>query len=306
MATLPDISQHLHIAQRYCYPDWDAIDDVIATTLTENEWHDAWVAAASLWLERMRDLLGSRYHLYETENFLVLSAAPSRVILKANKTYEDALKNIRASFEGLPSIVGYGKHVVLMFSSLSDYYGYLDHFYPDGEHPMSGGIYLNIGYGHMAIPATDHDGHLSTLVHELTHACLRPYPLPCWLDEALAMRMQNLLCDSSNFHLDQELFHKHLAHWNETSIQHFWSGESWSMPDDSFELSYNLAQILWRKIEVDLSVSREEMLHLLQHAHCDDAGESAFQDLFQISLGDLIADFLGEGNWTPQARKSDE
>ena len=117
------------------------------------------------------------------------------------------------------------------------------------------------------------------------------------------MRMEQLICASDIFHLDHEIYNRHAAHWNEGTIQQFWTGESWDLPGDSFELSYNLAQVLWRKIEADLSASRAEILQFILGAHLEDAGEAACHAIFDLSLGDLVMDFLGEGAWAPEPTK---
>lgn len=192
----------------------------------------------------------------------------------------------------------------MMFASIDDYYGYITYFYPEGNHPMSGGVCLSgEGYLHFALPTTDHLSYRTVVTHELTHGCLGHLPIPTWINEALAMRMEQLICGSHSFQLDQETFEKHSAHWNAETIQQFWSGESWGLPGDSFELSYNLAQILWRKIEADLAASRHVILMFIMSAHFEDAGEAAFHAIFDLSLGDLVRDFLGEGTWTPKPTK---
>ncbi len=115
--------------------------------------------------------------------------------------------------------------------------------------------------------------------------------------------MEQVICGSSTFHLDQEIYDKHTAHWNEKTIQQFWTGESWKIPGDSFELSYNLAQVLWRKIEVDLSAPRNGILQFVSDAHADDGGEAACRAIFDLSLGDLVMGFLGEERWAPEPTK---
>lgn len=114
------------------------------------------------------------------------------------------------------------------------------------------------------------------------------------------MRMEDAVCGSGNVVLDGELHDRHLAHWNGDSIQAFWTGESWDVPGDIFELSYNLALVLWRKIETDLAPSHEQVVRFIIEAQAIDAGEAACRAAFNTSLGDLVADFLGEGEWTPR------
>lgn len=300
MSPLPYISGFLHEKQGFCHPDWDAIAGVIEKDVPEDEWRPAWVAVARAWVTRNRELLGGDYQVYETENFLILSAAPLRIIRDACKSYEDALKQIVTGLGDLAWNDGYGKRVVLMFATQEDYYGYIHHFYPEGDHPMSGGVCLSSdGYLHFAFPTVEYLGYRTILVHELTHGCLHQLPIPSWLNEAVAMRMQEAICGTQTFHLDKETYNRHLAHWDAETIQQFWSGESWAIPGDSFELSYNLAQVLWRKIEVDLSAPRPAILEFIAIAHRDDAGEAACQSLFELGLADLVTDFLGEGPWEP-------
>lgn len=304
MAALPDISQHLHIKDGFCHPDWAAISEIIQKALPESEWNTAWEEASRAWVERIREKLGGDYQVHETPNFLILSEAPMHVIKDACRSYENSLKRILLSLDGVASDQGFGKHVLMMFASLDDYYGYVSYFYPDGESPMSSGVYLSgEGYAHFAFPTTDYSSYRTVLVHELTHGCLGHLPIPAWLNEALAMRMEQVICASDIFHLNQEVYDKHSAHWNEGTIQQFWTGESWRIPGDSFELSYNLAQVLWRKIESDLGAPRSAILQFISDAHFDDGGEAACQAVFDLSLGDLVMDFLGEGAWAPTPNK---
>jgi hypothetical protein len=115
MATLPDISEYLHIKESFCHPDWDAISKIIEKCLPESEWNSAWEAASRSWVERIREKLGGGYQVFETANFMILSDAPMRVIKDACRSYEDSLKRVLASFEGVASDEGFGKHVVMDF-----------------------------------------------------------------------------------------------------------------------------------------------------------------------------------------------
>jgi hypothetical protein len=301
MRTFPEITAHFCIEDGFCYPDWRAIWEWMEANVPEGERDAAWTAAARAWVHRNRDALGANYQVHETKNFLILAEAPPRIMRDACKAFEASLESMMERLEGIISDEGQGKHVVMMFGMLRDYYRYLSHFFRDGEHPMSGGMCItSSGYVHFAFPTADYSCYRTALVHELTHACLVHLPIPLWLDEALAMRMEQAVCGTPTFDLDREVFDKHRAHWNEETIQEFWSGKSWSIPGDSFDLSYNLAQVLWRKIEVDLGATRAEVVEFVTHAHAEDAGNAACDAVFGMSLGDLAADFLGEGAWEPK------
>lgn len=233
---------------------------------------------------------------------MIMTEASARVAKDACKFYEKSLKLILKHLPGVTCDEGLGKHVVLMFSSEDDYYQYIMYFYGDGEHPMSSGVCLSgDGYVHYAFPVDDENpsGYRATLVHELTHGCLNHLPIPLWLNEAIAMRMEDALCSSQPIQIDKYILKQHHDHWNAKTIQDFWSGESWNQVGDSFGLSYALAQIIWRKIEVDLRAPQKMIVDFILSASYEDAGESACQRVFELSMGDFVEDFLGEGNWTP-------
>jgi len=300
--TFPDISDHLYEKDGFCHPDWKAIGKQIEASLSKSDWNAAWAYASKEWIDRICAKLGEQYQYYETKNFLILSGAPKRLNKDACKFYEEALSLILKYLPGVASDEGYGKHIVMMFADQKSYYAYISYFYPDGEHSMTSGIFLSgEGYGHFAFPTMDYSSYRPVLVHELTHGCLRHLPIPLWLNEAIAMRMEDVICQSCAINLDRELHKKHEKHWNPVTIQQFWSGESWDIVGDSFELSYSLAQIIWQKIEVNLQAPQQSILEYISTASFKDSGESASKSIFDLSLGELVEDFLGEGDWAPQA-----
>ena len=79
-------------------------------------------------------------------------------------------------------------------------------------------------------------------------------------------------------------------------MQEFWYGSSFHRPDDGQQLSYQLAQIL----VTNLSENYSAFVKFTNAAIWNDGGEAAAEEIFGISLGDLIANFLGEGDWWPE------
>ena len=301
LAAFPDLSRYLKEIEEFCHPNWKGIARQIEEGVAEADWNAAWEAAARQWIGRLCDRLGGNYRLHETANFMVVTEAPMRVMADACGFFEEALSQILRGLAGVALDEGYGKHVVLMFSLPDHYYRYISYFDSTGEHPTSGGMYLpGEGYAHFAFPTTDYSSYRGVLVHELTHGCLAHLAIPAWLNEAMAMRMEDAVGQSSSFNLDRETYERHLNHWNSRTIQQFWSGESWEIPGDGFELSYNLAQVIWRKIEVDLGAPRRAVLEFVSSASENDAGEAACNSIFGVSLSDLVADFLGDGDWSPK------
>ena len=301
MDRLLELAEHFKTDELgICRPDWPGIHTLIQSKVPEEQWKSVWEEVSKRWVEGIGKAFGPGYHVYESANFLILADAPEKTARAWCQKFESALKQILKNLEGLAQDEGYGKHVVLMFSDLDEYFRYVSHYYPEGEHPASGGICLQgDGYVHFALPVTDDNSTLTMLVHELTHGCLSHLPLPLWLNEALAMRMEEAVCGVGLFIMSEELAERHFTYWNPETMQQFWSGESWSMVGDSFELSYSLAGVIWRKLEVDLRSSSKQLIQFASQAHFDDAGENACMTIFKCSLGEVVQDFLGPGEWKP-------
>ena len=300
MTGLPDVSRHLPTDGGFCRPDWTEITRVIEGKLPEAEWGEAWDEVSRQWLDRLCDEAGNGYHVNESKNFLLLSCASKWERRSAEKFFEGALTQIQKTLPGVAVDEGYGKHVVLMFADVEAYYRYIAYYYPDGEHSQSSGVCLEgNGYIHFALPAFDFSNYRTVVVHELTHGCLAHLPLPAWINEALAMRMEQVVCGTATFEIDREIYQRHVDYWNRDTIQQFWSGEAWTIPGPGFELSYNLAQVLWRKLEVDLRTPTDVLVRFVGAVDWADAGESACQETFRLGLGDVVEDFLGEGPWAP-------
>jgi hypothetical protein len=194
MTALSHISKHMPTKQGFCHPDWKAISAYIERHVRESERKSVWESASSQWVDHLCRQLRGKYRIWETPHFLILTEASDRISRDVCNSCEAALKHILTSLPGIASDERLGKHVILMIASLKDYYRYISYFYSEGEHPMSGGVCLdNDGYTHFAFPTTDYFSYSTTLVHELTHACLAQHPIPAWLHEAIAMRMQETL-----------------------------------------------------------------------------------------------------------------
>ena len=178
----------------------------------------------------------------------------------------------------------------------------------------------SVGAGaHLAVKLTTELEAAQTLAHELTHGRLAHLPIPAWLNEGIAMRLQRVTAgvyapradegDQKNFWaamsnwvpplMWDELAERHHAFWNEQNIQSFWAGTSFEDNQESQELSYSLAEVLVNL----LGENRDAFLEFVSRAHYDDAGQTAALDCLGVCLGDTAGTFLGEGSWRP-VRKS--
>ncbi len=138
---------------------------------------------------------------------------------------EQLRSQMHLKLKGIELRKTYGKHVILLFDDQDQYYRYVSHFYPDGDHILSAGIFLRSGgYAHIALHEMGF-GTVQTLSHELAHNCLMTLRLPLWLNEGMA----NLLeCGASAERangLDADLAQEHFQFWKSENIQGFWDGK---------------------------------------------------------------------------------
>ena len=240
MSRIPDISDHLPMLDGFCHPDWEAIRACFEAYLPESEWHEAYLAAARQWLGRVLGQLGGGYKLFETPNFLLVTTAEMPQAEKFGGFMERALRAILRNLEGAACDEGYGKHVVFLLETQADFLRYIAGFYPDGDYPAPGGLCIDDGYKHMVLLAPDPIHARRMCTHELTHVLLGHLPLPAWLNEALAMRMDEVVCEEGPAINDEDLlFGCRLADAN--TIQCFWNGSTWDWLE-GFNESYALAR----------------------------------------------------------------
>ncbi len=294
-----DLLRHLPAEGEFCYPDWTVIGKEIRETVPAGGQRRMWQTVAHEWASRLRRQLGGQYRVAESERFLLLSDAPDRQPEEALQFFEEVLTAMAEDVPPLPDDEG-RKCLVMMFSQADDYFRYIARYYPGEEFPTSGAACLEQdGYLHIVLQMQDESSYDAMFVHQMTSACLRHLPIPRWLGSALVMRMEEVLLGASTVSLNPERFALHKELWNEKSIQLFWSGESWFDPALS-SLGYDVALILWHDIEIDQGAPPAVIKEFIASASRDDAGEAACQKLFRTGLGDLLRNFLGEGDWKPQ------
>jgi hypothetical protein len=282
-------------------PDWHAMraDAPRAEGPVAMEAH--YTAAAHAWLHALAESLDGEFSVARSQNFLLLSALGARTAKLTIDHCERTRRRILAALPDVARSTGYGPHVVLVFADQDQYYDYVGNYYPDdGEFAMSGGMFLQHGYGHFVFVAKDLGMMEPVITHELTHCLVMHLPLPAWLNEGIAVNTEKRL--NPGFHRpgqglysEKELARQHAAFWNVRTIQEFWSGKSFLLPDDGNRLSYDLGTRL-----AGLAATRWEAFSAFANgARRDDAGAAAAQDHLGVSLHDMAAAVLGPGPWIP-------
>lgn len=294
----PDwLDQYLENPDGFPRPDWRSITRLVDERFPESARNAIWVEIATAWLNRIADNLPAGYSIHQSENFLLLTSESERYVSLLKGFLEKTRKNILGKLSGITNDDGYGKHLVIIIDDIDTYYAYMSwHFPDDGVYGMSSGIYLNSGYGHFVFPHMDLGHAESVAAHEMTHALVSHLPLPAWLNEGLAVNMENILTGSAPLHMNAEIHARHLAFWGEDEIQQFWSGEAFFRPDEGQELSYHLAQIFVNS----LAAGYDAFTEFSNAARHHDSGESASMAVYGQSLSVLVSQLLGEGDWSPR------
>lgn len=301
--SLHAIPEAFEKGERFITPNWARIGDWVDENIPRDRLNEVWTQLARQWLEMLREVLSESYTITESEEFVLVANGDARLNNRMLASCEHARRTILKTLPDVACDEGYGKHVVLAFADTEDYYDYISDFYPEeGEFALSGGVFLDQGYGHFAICLAYGDDHERTIAHELNHNLLRHLPLPLWLNEGVTQVMEDLVVDSSYFYTNHEMVRRHRAYWNPGTIDDFWSGESFFSPDDGQELSYHLAQVLFRNLMADFPI---QMSPLLNAANYEDAGNAALRQLCSVSLGERVKQFLGDGAWEPSRSYSE-
>jgi len=289
---LPDAWQ---VVEGFPQPDWKLIGEHIRQTADQEHLKEAWDKASLQWLGVIKEKLGPDNMIFGSQNFLLLSKKSKISATYLLNVAENSLVSIRNDLKELAWRWEFGKHAIIIFEDLDEYYRYISYFYPDeGEFITSAGIFLNRGYCHTAM-SIQRD-YTRTLIHELTHLSVAHLKVPRWLNEGLATTTEEKVTGLMSYRINEETLKQHQEYWNHDTIQDFWSGKSFGTVGDPSKLSYGLAEILVNNMRSDFGSD----VHLfVLAAKYEDAGESAALEHLGVSLNEVAATFLGDGDWTP-------
>ena len=302
MAVLvPDRADWFAEEHGFPHPDWEAINSWLEQFVAESDLENAWQQCVRLWLERLRARLGGDYVDLESANFHLLSDLSPTESNKMLSVLEMTRSRIARVLGDTSARDTCGKHVVLRFGETDDYYRYIAHFGPDGEYAGSAGMFIrSAGYPHVAFAQSwDAAEERRIVVHELAHNLVAHLPLPSWLNEALAMAFETDIAGGTPEPVTRELAARHREYWTAETIQEFWAGKSFGDVDGQ-ELAYSLSRILLNLIYIEIRPAEREFRDFVLSADWADAGAAAAKEHLDIPLENLVAAFLGSGDWMPR------
>ena len=279
-------------------PDWTALWQALEPLASDEERDRVWRGHGHRWLSDIVAVLGGDFAIHETGGFWVVSNRPAKQVERIGRLLQGARRRILSDLEGVACDPLHSRLAVLWLEDENTYYQYISSTYPEsGEFAFSGGSFLSGGYPHFVFPHYDEFPDLERVVsHELTHALVSHLPLPLWLNEGIAVTMEEAIAGGRHARRTLELFDEYPGFWNAETIQEFWSGKSFSRPDEGNALSYGMAHLLTTNVAHEFDRFRAFALA----ADWQDGGEAAAREHLGISLGDLVGAVLGEGNWAPK------
>ena len=292
------LEQYLPIKEALPRPDWEAVQKHVDDHFSEEDQDHLWAEIAREWMRLLMQNFSDDYKTTESDNFILISSADESYNNAMSKHLEYCRRRILHVSKGITSDEGYGKFVVIIFEDIESYYKYVSYFYgPEGgTYGLSSGMYINSGYGHFVFVVDDMFVVEPIVAHEMTHALLSHLPIPLWLNEGLAVNMEAAISNFTPERINKAAYQQHEDFWSKAEIQEFWEGKSFFRPDEGQKLSYQLAQLMVGRF----NESYDAFVDFVNAANFEDAGEKAMLDTFDMSLGDLVAGFLGEGEWQPE------
>ncbi len=282
---------------RFPRPDWAAVN-VDAQGLAADAANGFWTGRGREWVHLLRSALGNGYMGYESSNCWLVSSQPEATCRRLLVWLEQIRKRIVLMLGQDSARSLHGKCPVLITHDLETYHEYVAAYLPEDENAMSGGMFINHGYGHFVFTFLNMSQAESVLAHELTHALVAHLPLPAWLNEGVAQLCEQQVTgrDTADYDRIKETLS---TYWDAGTIQDLWSGRGFNRQDEGQMQSYHLAKVLTRALIGDV----ERFRRFLVEAEAADAGAAAVSKHFGLTVGALVTDYLGDGDWEPANRR---
>ena len=277
--------------------DWGAADAWIERTEPDCAQHQrARRGVAAAWLDELRDALEDDHRRWRSASVEGLAPLESNLSAGVRDVADRSLKVIHQSLSQLWGGDPIPPVGVIALASKDDYYSFVSHYYPDeGTWGTSGGMYIRETFPVLVLPMQVRHAYPATIAHELTHHALKALDLPIWAEEGLTQMMEERVTGQTDFVFDRQKRERHGEHWSAVGLNRFWSGESYhSAEDDEQELAYNLSEVMARTLLAD---HPKRFMAFAKEARSADFGAAAAKKHLGVSLSELAARSLGDGDW---------
>jgi hypothetical protein len=299
------LSPHLAHCGGYPLLDWEAVGSWVDAFESDHLRHEAWNAAAHAWLLHMKTALGKTFELRASRHAMLLSSLDPNISRATLDYMERTLQRVVKVLDGIGLVPSLGRDLLLVFDDDESYYRYISCYYPDaGEFAFSGGMHIDSGCSHYVTVKNDLRLMEPIIAHEMTHGCLGHLPLPAWLNEGLAVNIEQRIAPTPSAFTPLQLHGKHRAFWGEREIQEFWSGKSFLRIDDGGLLSYALARLVVEQLSRDWELFKRFALA----ADGADAGAAAAKEHLGVDLGEFVCVLLEKVPslaWAPDSSQWD-
>ena len=300
------IDAHIHDDGGFPELDWSAANRWLESIPDSEALRKAWTGCVHGWLLRLRSTLGPSFHVRERADALLLSDLDAAAADATLEFMSRTRRRIAHVLEGIAPAQDAWPKILIAFADQDTYYRYVARTYEGpGEFATSGGMHLSGECPHFVMVRGNLEEMERTIAHEMTHASVDHLPLPLWLNEGLAVNTEERLCPSlrrfstpRERNTPAEMHEKHRGYWTASSIQAFWSGESFHRTDGGQALSYDLARIMVEQLCTDWDAFRDFVLA----ANAADAGAAAATQHLNLDLGRVAAALLErryDVQWSP-------
>ena len=274
---------YLQVVDGFALLDWVAAASWLEAVADADARRLARVDLQRAWLAHLRDSLGDAILFHESDDVMILSSLDLPAVAAMSRYVTTTRKRVAQTLGALASFPVGLKSVVLVMDDEDAYYAYISLYGSgDGEQAFSGGCFINAGCPHFVVRRADLSAVEPVIAHELTHSALAHLRLPLWVDEGLAVNTEHRLAGAhQGVHTPRELHAKHMAFWNDETIQEFWTGASFRRSDDGNLLSYDLARIM----VAQMGRAWPAFERFAKAARLDDAGAASARLNLELELG---------------------
>ena len=278
-------------------PDWARFGEWVEAQPPSADRNAIWTEPARRWLVELGRALGSEYSVEESVSLILLSSLEKRLARTLLEVGERTRESLLEVMGELGTGKRKGKLGCIAFGSTDAYYGYVSHFWPEGDWGASGGCYLAEGYTHFALNHSEARDREAAFVHELTHAVVNERRLPLWVEEGITQFVEySVIPRDFLWNLNRREADRQRRYWRRHGLEGFWTGESFFRPR-SMDHSYSLARILITNM---IGRGKEKYMEFVKAARREDAGDAASRAVYGRGVDEWARHFLGDGGWTPR------